>query len=84
MDRELSWDVRLIQPFLRNGWNITLALPALKRRAILGQRLEFGLCPGSLRLFDRYAHWASLPAETTRVKGAQEFRVHSTYLGSRS
>jgi len=40
MDHDLSRDARLIQPFLRNGRNIKLALPALKRRAIVGQSLR--------------------------------------------
>jgi hypothetical protein len=39
-DQELSWDGGLIQPFLRNGRNPKLALPALKRRAIVGQSLR--------------------------------------------
>jgi len=40
MDQELSCDARLIQPFLRNGRNTKPALPALKRRAIVGQSLR--------------------------------------------
>jgi len=40
MDEELSGHARFIQPFLRNGRNIKPALPALKRRAILGQSLR--------------------------------------------
>ena len=40
MDQELSCHARFIQPFLRNGRTIKPALPALKRRAIVGQSLR--------------------------------------------